>query len=189
MGTIVEVKPIFISGPSDAKNEMNLIKELIEILNIGLCPRFNIRLEPIMGSTHARAGVGRAQELINPLVEECDLFIGVFKKQFGTPTGEYKSGSEEEYRIAFRRNQDSKKEDHEGVPEIFVFFFRIPEIEEKDLEPLIIEQLQNLLEFKEDIRNNLLYKSYNNEKELIFECLIQVIQWLMRNISFKMEEK
>ena len=128
---------------------MNHIKGIIESLSKVFCPRLGIVLEPAMGETHAQAGVGRPQGKINPWVMKCDLYIGVFKRRMGTPTGEYESGSEEEFTLAFNRNVKSAGE-KPGVPEIILFFLETSIEDAEVLEP----QLLKLLKFKEDESNS-----------------------------------
>lgn len=169
MGEVVEKKIVFISGASDVYEEMDTIKDVIESINKVFCPPLKITLEAAMGSTHARMGASRPQSRINPWVEKCDLFIGIYKKRFGTETGKYDSGSEEEFKIAFDMNQSS-----DGHPEILLFFCHLPNQELKDIGP----QLQKLLNFKEDIRQHVLYKTYSDKYDLIFNCYEQVIQWI-----------
>ncbi len=52
---------------------------------------------------------GRPQEIINTLVEKCDIFICMFHKRFGSPSGKAKSGTLEEFLKAYNKWKDKKK--------------------------------------------------------------------------------
>jgi len=55
---------------------------------------------------------GRPQALINPLVDECDIFIGLLWERWGQSSGTHSSGFEEEFERAKTRRRAS------GAPEI-----------------------------------------------------------------------
>jgi len=169
MGEEVKKLTIFVSGPSDATTEMNRVKDVLESLNKVFCPALGIVLEIAMGSTHGRAGIGRPQTRINPWVEKCDLLVGVYKKRFGSPTGNYESGSEEEFQIAFTRNQTNN-----GIPEIIMFFQDLAENELEDIGP----QLERLVEFKDDIREHVFYNTFHDDSDLIIQSYEQIMQWI-----------
>ena len=83
-------------------------------------------------------GFGRPQEIINQMVDECDLFIGLLWERWGQSTGKYSSGFEEE----FERARDRRKT--QGQPEIWLVFKEIDESKLKDPGP----QLSHVLEFR-----------------------------------------
>ncbi len=63
--------------------------------------------------------VGRPQELINADLIECDLFIMALWEKWGTDSGKYSSGTEEEYFVALEQFKKS------GKPEIWLLFKEI----------------------------------------------------------------
>ncbi len=159
---------IFISGPSDVLKEKVIVKDIIESINKVLCPRLKIILSPRMGETHHITGVGRPQSKINPFVEDCDLLIIVFKDIFGTPTGLYDSGTEEEFKLSLIRYENS------GSPEIIIFFKSKKNKETDKYEP----QIRKLLKFKKDVRETLFYDIYKNNNELFVKVYEQIVLWL-----------
>jgi len=63
-------------------------------------------------------GDGRPQELINKYVDDCDWAVFVLNERWGTPTGDYSSGFQEEFERA-RNRLDS------GEPIKIALFFRV----------------------------------------------------------------
>lgn len=110
---------VFIASPSDLEPERIASRECVADTNIV------IRDLDWMIELHSwedvQPGVGRPQELINTDVDQCDLFIGLLWKRWGTPTGEHGSGFEEEFVRALDRNKRT------GSPEIWLFFKDVPE--------------------------------------------------------------
>ena len=62
-------------------------------------------LDLLRWETHTRPGIGQsAQDVINPQIgDDYDIFLGMFGIRFGTPTREWQSGTEEEFRRALSR--------------------------------------------------------------------------------------
>ncbi|WP_170322324.1 DUF4062 domain-containing protein [Acrocarpospora macrocephala] len=128
---------IFIASPSDLDSERETIRSAVDKINIAVGANHDLRLR-VTTSENAVRDYGRPQSLINPLVRECDLFIGLLSRRWGTPTGEYDSGFEEEFETAIsrRRNEDR--------PQILIWF-KQPSAEELS-DPG--ERLKKVLEFK-----------------------------------------
>ena len=79
---------VFIASPGDVQEERAIVREVCASLNrrptIG--DNFGILFTPV-GWEDAFPSAGRPQEIINRLVKECDVFVCIFHKRFGTPTG------------------------------------------------------------------------------------------------------
>lgn len=88
---------------------------------------------------------GRPQSLLNPMANECDVFVGLLADRWGTPTGEYESGFEEEFEIARKRRNDQG----EDGPAIWLFFTEPKHPEKSDA-----QQLEKVLAFKNEIKSN-----------------------------------
>ncbi len=170
MAQKAEIQYVFISGPSDTEKEKRYIKELIESLNRTLCPSLGLYLEPIIGPSHASAGMSRPQSRINPFVEKCDIFIGVYKRKYGTNTGLFDSGSREEFVIASRRKKKNRRK-----PEILLFFHKFNRIRLKRADT----ELGRLSNFKDQLKKHVLYKTYSNQIDLLCEVNAQLIQSLL----------
>lgn len=106
----------------------------------------------LLGWEDTLPGAVRPQELINQDVDVCDLFVGLLYKKWGTPTGSYSSGFEEEYERAYARKTSS------GSPEMWLFFKAV----DKELLEDPGEHLQRVLRFKADQQGKVLYKEVSD---------------------------
>lgn len=106
---------IFIATPSDLAEERNIFVDIVTEVNQIKGHSAGYHLEPV-GWEYTLPGNGRAQSLINEQLLHCDLFIMVLWERWGTPTGEYSSGTEEEYFVAL----DSY--DRCDRPKMWIFF-------------------------------------------------------------------
>jgi len=91
-----------VSSPADVAEERNLLEEVIHELNQTWSNTLGVRIEPLRWETHAYPDAGaEPQEVINrQLGEDYDIFIGVMWGRFGTPTKNFGSGTEEEFKKA-----------------------------------------------------------------------------------------
>jgi len=156
-GQTIRLLKIFIASPGDVKLEREKVREEI----IGLQPvaqKLGYMLEAVGWETHATPGMGRSQELINAHVRECDLFIGILWRKFGSPTGEAESGTLEEFNLARERHAK------EHAPEIMLYFREVHPDFLSDPGP----QLQKVLDFKRQIEDGhlALYQNYRDPEHL-----------------------
>lgn len=93
----------------------------------------------LLGWEDTLPGAGRPQALINDDVDNCDLFIGILHMRWGSPSGRFSSGFEEEFERAINRWRES------STPEIWLFFKRVDDARLGDPGP----QLGKVLAFKE----------------------------------------
>ena len=170
-GQQIRLLKIFIASPSDVKLEREKAREEI----IGLQPvaqKLGCMLEAVGWETHATPGMGRSQELINSLVRECDLFIGILWRKFGVPTGEAESGTLEEFNLA--RERYTK----ERAPEIMLYF--------REVHPDFLadpgQQLQKVLDFKQQVEDGhlALYQNYRDPEHLAGLLRQHVTDWLLK---------
>jgi len=107
---------VFIASPGDVTAERTVVREICEDLNkSALLKPYGISFQAI-GWEDAFPSPGRPQELINRLVEECDIFVCIFHKRFGSPTGKEASGTLEEFLLAYDSWKSLKK------PHIMTYF-------------------------------------------------------------------
>ncbi|WP_321470252.1 DUF4062 domain-containing protein [Halarcobacter sp.] len=147
---------VFIASPGDLTDERNELNDVINRINKTIGRRFNIVLD-LHGWEDTSPGYNRPQAQINKDLENCDLFIGVVWKRWGSPSGEYDSGFFEEFTIA-----KNKKESNELI-DLWLYF--------KNVEQNLIndpgQQLSKVLEFKkkqiED--KKLLFKNFDDTNE------------------------
>jgi hypothetical protein len=111
---------VFIASPGDVERERQIAREVVLELSNRVGSAGGFVLEPVGWETHAALGAGRPQALINPLVREADLFIGILWARFGTDTGEAESGTVEEFQLARELAANT------GRPEVHLFFSDAP---------------------------------------------------------------
>lgn len=121
---------VFVSCPSDIKEEKAIVAYLCDEINQKYRDKFDISLLMLDWEKSAIPQFGpRPQAKINQDIKEYDVFIGILWKKFGTPpgaknpnTGEnYESGTEEEFEIAYQRWKQKKSV-------LINFYFKDPNI-------------------------------------------------------------
>jgi tetratricopeptide (TPR) repeat protein len=170
-GQSIRLLKIFIASPGDVKFEREKARE--EILSLRpLAQKHGYDLEAVGWENYARPGMGRPQELINCLVRECDLFVGILWRRFGLPTGEAESGTLEEFNLA--RERFAK----ERAPEIMLYF--------REVHPDFLEdpglQLQKVLDFKKQVEDGrlALYANYRDPEHFAALLRQHVTDWLLK---------
>ncbi|WP_108252751.1 DUF4062 domain-containing protein [Planctomonas deserti] len=150
---------VFLASPGDLETERAAVREVERRLN-SIFENRQARVR-VVGWENVPPALGRPQELINPLVHECDLFVGLMGRRWGSKTGEFSSGFEEEFNIAMRRR------DVGDVPAIGIFFAEIPIEAMADPGP----QLEKVIEFRNKVKAErmALFKTFRNVDHLAIE--------------------
>ncbi len=181
----LRVIKIFIASPGDVQAERTIFRDIVNEVNEIKANSLEIALKPL-GWEDTLPGKGRPQALINKDIEDCDLIIMLLWKRWGTPTGKYTSGFEEEYELAKRLN-----EERGGRPEIWLHFRAVSE--EMMADPG--EQLRKVLEFRKHIEaeKGFLCQVYEDEGQWEKLFRVHLCRWLdnlviIREILFKPEQ-
>lgn len=144
-GTVRPIR-VFVASPGDVQRERDSLLGVINELNRALdalVPRAAIRLELVRWETDTFPEMGRLQGTINKQIGEYDIFIGILWKRFGTPTGKAASGTEEEFRIAYRRWKRHRS------PIILFYFSNAAIAPPRSREE--VRQLQKVVEFRAEL--------------------------------------
>jgi hypothetical protein len=172
-GLLIHLLKVFLASPGDVKLERDKARE--EILGLRpLAQKHGFDLQPLGWETDVAPNAGRPQALINPLVRECDLFIGIVWRRFGMPSGEAESGTLEEFNLA--RERFAK----EGSPHIMLYF--------REVHPDFLAdpgaQLQKVLDFKKQIDEGhlALYANYRDEEHFATLLRKHLTEWLLKLI-------
>lgn len=119
LGALTELV-VFVASPSDCADERLRVRQaaaaVTEVLGTGLDVRIRVtgwELQP--------PELGRPQQQINPLVDRCDVFIGVMNRRWGSSTGTHSSGFLEEFELAAARRATC------DVPKIALWFRTVPD--------------------------------------------------------------
>jgi len=129
-----------------------------------------------VGWEDALPGAGRPQDIINHLVDGCDIFVCIFHKRFGSPTGEEESGTLEEILRAYDCWKGKKK------PQIMIYF---KDVAIESLADLNDDQLKRLLEFKDEIEKNrmFLYDTFKEKDQFRVMLKKHMKAWIKKNLS------
>ena len=158
MADYLDLRRVFIASPGDLNAERELFRQVIQEVNSIKARSMGIYLEPL-GWEDTLPGRGRPQELINADIARSDLVIVVLWKRWGTPTGKYSSGVEEEFELAKRFNRERG-----GRPHILLYFKAIP----PDMLADPGEQLRQVLTFRQSVEE---------ARELFFAQFGSAEQW------------
>ena len=155
-----EIKAIrvFLSSPGNLKEDRELVKEIVSQINIDRGRKDGFYIDLIMWETHTRPSIGNyAQEVINSQIpDDIDIFIGLMGHHFGTPTKDYNSGTEEEFRIAYNRWTKT------ASPDIMFYFSNFA----NTLRGINATQLALVQKFKQEISDlGILYSTYSELSE------------------------
>jgi len=128
-------------------------------INFDSGSREGFHLNVMRWETHAFPTASfRSQQAINEQIgDDYDLFIGLMSVGFGSHTGVYNSGTEEEFERAYARNRDT------GYPEIMFYFYS----GSADLTSLKSTHLAKIENFRQSLRDRgILYWNYHSAMEL-----------------------
>jgi hypothetical protein len=152
------VLTVFIASPGDLPEERRVTREVAHKLNRIIGSTLGWQID-VLGSEETLPGTGRPQGKINKDVADiCDLFIGLLWKRWGSSTGEYSSGFEEEFECARKRHAEI------GSPEIWLCFKKVDRAQIEDAGP----QLQQVLAFRD---------TQITSKEVLFKEFLDTEDW------------
>ncbi len=168
------VLTVFIGSPGDLQVEREAAHKVIDGLNSHLARNLEVFVE-LRGWEDTLPGFSRPQDKINEDVRRSDLFVGLVWRRWGTLTGEYSSGFEEEYAVA--KEQRSKEE----LEDIWLFFKEVPEEMLRDPG----DQLRKVQEFKEDVtsRREVLYDTFQSTEEWSTKLFNYLSDYLTKDLN------
>ena len=142
----------------DVADERDALEKLIkEDLQTNLGRPNNLYLEPLRWETRVTPGLGDIQERVFNEIGPYDIFIGIFWKRFGTPSGEHQSGSEAEFRDAY-----AQWEEDPSRPVMMYFCDRpfLPKAED-------LEQFGKVLAFRKELEGKGLNAAYTEITDFV----------------------
>ena len=142
MNNILDIK-CFIASPGDVSEERDACEKVFEDINSSLGKILSFRLSSLRWEKDIYPSVGEyGQQVINEQMDDkYDLFIGIMKTRFGTPTPQAGSGTEEEFNIAYEKYKNGE------IDNIF-FYFGNPSI---SLYEIDYAQCQKVIDFRKRI--------------------------------------
>jgi len=179
----VQVLRVVVASPGDVQAERDAVEEVLREVNRGVAEERNLLLTATRWEKDAFPGFHREgpQGLIDSIlrIPECDIFVGILWKRFGTAMSDAKSGTQHEYQLAY---ETWKKN---GRPQIFFYFNKKPYSPTTAAE---LDQWRMVLEFQEGFPKEGLwwpYKSKASFKELLRNHLES---YLRKHFSLEGEE-
>ncbi|MEM8600384.1 MAG: tetratricopeptide repeat protein [Bacteroidota bacterium] len=159
----LRVVRVFIGSPGGLEKERREFFETIDLVNTIKARTLGLLLEAV-GWEDTLPGRGRPQAIINEELKTCDLVILTVWRRWGSPTGAYSSGFEEEYAVAHEANKD-----------IQLYFKSVS----KDRLADPGDQLKRVLAFRKRIEaeRNYLYDTYA-DGEWRQTLLVNLCAWL-----------
>jgi hypothetical protein len=157
---------IVVASANDVKAERRLALKVVEYLNSGIAKDRSIRLVASLWETdaypsfHLNGPQGAIDEALR--IENCDLFIGVFGKRFGTPVYDADSGTEHEFFVAYNSWKKS------GRPHIMIYF---KEGAATFTSKADTDQLGQVLQFREKFPREGFWWTYTTKSD--FETLLR----------------
>jgi hypothetical protein len=145
---------VFVSCPGDVEREKQIVFELCEVVNRDLIETgCQVHLVP-RDFSEVIAPIGtRPQQVINDIITDYHIYLGILYMRFGTPTRainpktsrEFESGTEEEFMLAMQKRESGQD------PNLIYFFFKDQEgsntVSQSD-------QARKVLVFKEKLKTN-----------------------------------
>jgi len=150
---------VFLASPGGLEEERAAVRRLIDEMNVSL-RRIDWQVE-LLGWERMGPTGGRAQAEINQDADRADVFCGLLWDRWGTPTGEHRSGFEEEW----QRSRD--RFERTGSPELWLFFKTVAAGQLSDPGP----QLRAVLDFQESVEREetAFYKTFSSSLDLEIE--------------------
>ncbi len=143
---------LFVASPSDVTSERDSLAKVVEEVNLTHGRPLGYTIELLRWETHAAPSAGRGQGVINKLIGKYDIFVGIMWRRFGTPTGVAGSGTEEEFRIAYRAWKKN--------PSMLLMFYfcQKPFMPQRTDE---VDQMRQVLLFRGELRGKALVWDYD----------------------------
>jgi len=157
---------LVLASPADVKPERNIVPEVVEELNRGVAELVGLRLEVARWEIDTYPGfhADGPQGLIDSILKitDADVLIGIFWKRFGTAVSDAGSGTEHEFRTAYRAWKRKRR------PQIMMYF------SQKSYSPKAkteTDQWGKVLDFQSNFPKEGLWWPYKNRRE--FEKLLR----------------
>lgn len=160
MARLIQQFDVLVSCPSDLQDIVGDVNQTVERFNETYSSYLGIQIKARHWTTdsYPKSG-GRPQGLLNEiLVDSCDAAIAVFWTKFGTPTGEFGSGTEEEIEMMLQGNK-----------QVFLYFAEMDVPYGMSIDPRVKE-------FKDNYSEKGLYWTFKNKadfREMLFAHLSQ----------------
>lgn len=180
MTTPPRILRIVAASPDDVRLERDVLWEVAEELNRGIAAVFGLRLEITRWETdsvpgfHAQGPQGLIDASLR--IEDCDLLVGIFWKRFGTPVVGADSGTEHEFKVAYKSWRAT------GKPQIMIYFNQKPYMPNSKADT---EQQARVLEFRDAFPGHGLWWKYKGKAEFEKAIRNHLTQFILRRATLE----
>jgi hypothetical protein len=136
-----KVIKIFFASPGDVGKERKSFRQIVQEANRRKANSMGVQLEAL-GWEDTLPGKGRPQDQINADLKSANLTVFVFWKRWGTPTGSFSSGTEEEFAVARQKSAADGSD-------LWLYFKKVPANERAVAD----DQFRKVLQFRAKIRD------------------------------------
>jgi ubiquinone/menaquinone biosynthesis C-methylase UbiE len=134
---------VFVSSPNDVRAERDLLDGVVDEINRTMGDARSFVLQLFKWERNVIPQIDQTpQGVIDNQMPDCDVYLGILRTRFGTPTGNYGSGTEQEFRAALERFNS------QGKPWISFYFYNGP-VELRSREER--EQYDKVCEFRDEL--------------------------------------
>jgi hypothetical protein len=177
MATSRKIVKVFLASPGDLQDERRAAKHVVDVFNKQWAENLGIHVE-LVGWEDTVSQFGRPQETINRDLDQCELFIGVMWKKWGSPPsddGKYTSGFQEEFERSVESRRVGKR------PEISLLF--------KAIDPDLLkdpgDDLKKVIAFRNKVtaERTVLFQEFSTPLEFddqVRGCITSYVQDLQR---------
>jgi hypothetical protein len=171
---------LFVSSPGDIEDELDQLARVVQELNTvlrALVPDKRIVVELVQWKTHVHADMGPPQDVVDRQLDAYEIYLGIMWRRFGTPTAHAGSGTEQEFRAAYKGWDESRSPAH------VLFYFCAEPIAPEQLSPDDVEQLALVTAFRNELSHKGLIKWYATHgafADTVRPELVQVLGELLR---------
>ena len=182
-GEVVRLVRVFVSSPGDAKAERAVLDEVVQSINETTGLDRKARLELFKWERNVVPQIGPpAQEVVDEQTPAYDIYLGIMAHRFGTPSGQYGSGTEAEFRDAFQRWS------RVGAPWI-LFYFNKGSVDPDELD---LDQYAKVRAFREELKAQGLFETYQQVRgsaEAFFEKVGQHLRLILQRMPPQRHEE
>ena len=171
---------VFVSSPGDVAEERRAVKEAIDQVNRVVGEANRVHLDAFKWEDNTIPQIGNdPQAVIDDQTPPYDIYIGIMSRRFGTPTKDYGSGTEHEFRNAL-----AEWAVH-GSPWIMFYFDDHPPSFKNTKE---LDEYRKVMEFREKLEARGIVRRYvgvRGQKEAFYEMIFEHLCGLAHKLKPK----
>ena len=150
---------IFVSSPADVQEERDVLEEVVRDINNTDAQERGLQLKTFRWEKDVTPRIGPPpQKVVDEQTPDCQIYLGILSARFGTPTGEFGSGTEKEFRSAL------ESWGKQGTPWI-LFYFNDDPLSIDQLPTEQVEQYLKVRRFRDELQGRGIAGKYTGGPE------------------------